>query len=122
VYNSQPWRWRASTSDGIDLFADPNRHLITTDPDGRDLLLMGRARYARRHELDPLSPPRLAQRAGRQPAAGPVRLLVNLAQAASVGSVGAMGRRWRHLVRTVPTVISRSWWATRQATVSTQRR
>ncbi|HEY2206868.1 MAG TPA: nitroreductase family protein, partial [Pseudonocardia sp.] len=39
VYNSQPWRWRASTSDGIDLFADPNRHLITTDPDGRDLLL-----------------------------------------------------------------------------------
>ncbi|PZS21869.1 MAG: hypothetical protein DLM60_05390 [Pseudonocardiales bacterium] len=39
IYNCQPWRWRASTSDGVDLFADPDRHLITTDPQGRDLLL-----------------------------------------------------------------------------------
>lgn len=39
VYNSQPWRWRASTTDGVDLFADPDRHLITIDVDGRDLLL-----------------------------------------------------------------------------------
>ncbi|MHA6783269.1 Acg family FMN-binding oxidoreductase [Pseudonocardia saturnea] len=39
VYNSQPWRWRADTTDGVDLFADPDRHLITIDTDGRDLLL-----------------------------------------------------------------------------------
>jgi len=39
IYNCQPWRWRASVSDGVDLFADPDRHLITTDPQGRDLLL-----------------------------------------------------------------------------------
>lgn len=39
VYNSQPWRWRASTTAGVDLFADPDRHLITIDMDGRDLLL-----------------------------------------------------------------------------------
>lgn len=38
VYNSQPWRWQTSTTDGVDLFADPHRHL-TIDPDGRDLLL-----------------------------------------------------------------------------------
>lgn len=39
VYNSQPWRWRASTSDGVDLFADPDRRLSTVDADGRDLLI-----------------------------------------------------------------------------------
>jgi nitroreductase len=39
VYNSQPWRWRASTTDGVDLFADPDRRLLTIDADGRDLLL-----------------------------------------------------------------------------------
>jgi nitroreductase len=39
VYNTQPWRWRASTSAGVDLFADPDRHLIVIDSDGRDLLL-----------------------------------------------------------------------------------
>lgn len=39
VYNSQPWRWRASTSDGLDLFADPRHRQITTDPQGRDQLL-----------------------------------------------------------------------------------
>jgi nitroreductase len=39
VYNSQPWRWCASTTAGVDLFADPDRHLITIDADGRDLLL-----------------------------------------------------------------------------------
>jgi hypothetical protein len=37
VYNSLPWRWRANTTDGIDLFADRTRHLITIDVDGRDL-------------------------------------------------------------------------------------
>ena len=39
IYNSQPWRWRASITDGVDLFADPDRHLIAIDLDGRDLLL-----------------------------------------------------------------------------------
>lgn len=38
VYNSQPWRWRIGP-DGVDLFADQGRHLLTIDPDGRDLLL-----------------------------------------------------------------------------------
>lgn len=39
VNNSQPWRWRASTTDGVDLYAHPDRHLITIDLDGPDLLL-----------------------------------------------------------------------------------
>jgi nitroreductase len=39
VYNSQPWRWRTSTTSVVDLFADPDRHLIAIDSDGRDLLL-----------------------------------------------------------------------------------
>jgi len=38
VHNSQPWRWRIGR-DGLDLFADPSRHLPHTDPDRRDLLL-----------------------------------------------------------------------------------
>lgn len=38
VYNSQPWRWRV-TPTGVDLFADPDRHLLAIDPDRRDLLL-----------------------------------------------------------------------------------
>ena len=39
VYNSQPWRWRISTTSVVDLFADPDRHLIVIDLDGRALLL-----------------------------------------------------------------------------------
>jgi nitroreductase len=39
VYNSQPWRWCGCATDGVDLFADPDRHLMTIDVDGRDLLL-----------------------------------------------------------------------------------
>jgi len=39
VYNCQPWRWRVSTTAGVDLFADPGRHLTAIDPQGRDLLL-----------------------------------------------------------------------------------
>jgi len=39
VYNSQPWRWRISTTGVVDLFADLDRHLIVIDLDGRDLLL-----------------------------------------------------------------------------------
>ncbi|GAA3223599.1 hypothetical protein GCM10017691_10710 [Pseudonocardia petroleophila] len=38
VHNTQPWRWRFTAS-GIELHADPARHLTATDPDGRDLVL-----------------------------------------------------------------------------------
>lgn len=38
IHNSQPWRWVAGP-DAVDLFADPDRRLTATDPDGRDLLL-----------------------------------------------------------------------------------
>ena len=38
VHNSQPWRWRVST-DSIHLYADPQLHLVHTDPDARDLYL-----------------------------------------------------------------------------------
>jgi len=38
VHNTQPWRWRIG--DGVvDLFADRTRHLPSTDPDGRDLVI-----------------------------------------------------------------------------------
>jgi hypothetical protein len=38
VHNTQPWRWRIG--DGvIELFADRTRHLASTDPDGRDLVI-----------------------------------------------------------------------------------
>lgn len=36
VHNSQPWRWRIGPS-SIHLFADPERALPATDPEGRDL-------------------------------------------------------------------------------------
>ena len=38
VHNSQPWRWRVEAH-SLHLYADPDRHLTATDPDGRDLLL-----------------------------------------------------------------------------------
>ncbi|TWF75150.1 nitroreductase family protein [Pseudonocardia hierapolitana] len=38
VHNSQPWRWRIG-SDEVRLHADPQRHLVATDPDRRDLVL-----------------------------------------------------------------------------------
>ena len=40
VHNTQPWRWRIDDADGVvELYADRNRHLSATDPDGRDLLI-----------------------------------------------------------------------------------
>ncbi|SBT39202.1 Acg family FMN-binding oxidoreductase [Micromonospora auratinigra] len=38
VFNTQPWRWRV-TRDALELRADPDRRLATTDPDGRLLTL-----------------------------------------------------------------------------------
>jgi nitroreductase len=38
VHNSQPWRWRIGSRD-VQLHADPQRHLVATDPDRRDLVL-----------------------------------------------------------------------------------
>jgi nitroreductase len=38
VHNSQPWKWRVGDR-SIHLYADANRRLPRTDPDGRDLLI-----------------------------------------------------------------------------------
>ncbi|MCW0214358.1 MAG: NAD(P)H nitroreductase [Pseudonocardia sp.] len=38
VHNTQPWCWQIG-SDRIELFADRNRRLVGTDPDGRDMLI-----------------------------------------------------------------------------------
>jgi nitroreductase len=38
VQNSQPWRWRVG-ADSLHLYADLSRHLPSTDPDRRDLML-----------------------------------------------------------------------------------
>src|SRR6476646_11453198 len=38
VHNSQPWQWRVG-KDSLYLYADPDRHLLHTDPDARDMLL-----------------------------------------------------------------------------------
>jgi hypothetical protein len=38
VHNSQPWRWRVGAR-SLHLYADRDRHLSATDPDGRDLVL-----------------------------------------------------------------------------------
>ncbi|MET8846860.1 NAD(P)H nitroreductase [Amycolatopsis sp. NPDC004625] len=38
VHNSQPWYWRVGHS-SLHLYADPDRRLPETDPDGRDLIL-----------------------------------------------------------------------------------
>ena len=38
VFNTQPWKWRIA-GDAMELWAEPDRHLQATDPDGRLLLL-----------------------------------------------------------------------------------
>ena len=38
VHNSQPWRWRVGAQ-SLDLYADSELHLPSTDPDRRDLML-----------------------------------------------------------------------------------
>lgn len=38
VHNTQPWRWLVGT-DSLHLYADTDRQLPNTDPDGRDLIL-----------------------------------------------------------------------------------
>lgn len=38
VHSTQPWRWRVDAA-GVRLYADPDRQLPNTDPDGRDLIL-----------------------------------------------------------------------------------
>ncbi|SHK75253.1 Nitroreductase family protein [Pseudonocardia thermophila] len=38
VHNTQPWRWRIHGR-GVELYADPHRHLPATDPERRDLVL-----------------------------------------------------------------------------------
>ncbi|WP_213456958.1 Acg family FMN-binding oxidoreductase [Rhizomonospora bruguierae] len=39
VFNTQPWRWLVGPGPVLTLRADTNRHLVTTDPDGRLLLI-----------------------------------------------------------------------------------
>ena len=38
VHNSQPWHWRIG-ADSLHLYADPSRHLPSTDPDRRDMMI-----------------------------------------------------------------------------------
>lgn len=38
VHNSQPWRWRVGPH-SVHLYADPDLHLVRTDPDRRDLMV-----------------------------------------------------------------------------------
>jgi hypothetical protein len=39
VHNSQPWRWRVVDEATIELYADPDRQLLVSDPSGRNLAL-----------------------------------------------------------------------------------
>lgn len=38
IHNTQPWRWRVG-DESLHLFAEPELHLLHTDPDSRDLLI-----------------------------------------------------------------------------------
>lgn len=38
VHNIQPWQWRVGTK-SLHLYADASRHLVHTDPDGRDTMI-----------------------------------------------------------------------------------
>ena len=45
VHNTQPWRWRVGSA-SLHLYAEPELHLPSTDPDGRDLILSCGIRFA----------------------------------------------------------------------------
>lgn len=38
IHNTQPWRWRVAAAK-LELFAEPDMQLQSTDPDGRDLII-----------------------------------------------------------------------------------
>ncbi|KAA0079355.1 NAD(P)H nitroreductase [Mycolicibacterium sp. P9-64] len=38
VHNVQPWKWRVG-AESLHLYSDPTRHLVHTDPDGRDMMV-----------------------------------------------------------------------------------
>jgi nitroreductase len=38
IHNTQPWRWRVCTA-SLELYAEPDLQLRSTDPDGRDLII-----------------------------------------------------------------------------------
>jgi nitroreductase len=38
IHNTQPWRWQVRP-DGLDLYAQRDRQLVATDPDGRMLTI-----------------------------------------------------------------------------------
>ena len=39
VHNTQPWRWRISSDETIELWSDRDRQLTVADPDGRNLAI-----------------------------------------------------------------------------------
>ncbi|KQT94219.1 hypothetical protein ASG49_04780 [Marmoricola sp. Leaf446] len=39
VQNTQPWRWRATEDDVLELHPDPSRQLLVSDPEGRNLAI-----------------------------------------------------------------------------------
>jgi len=38
VHNVQPWKWRVGAA-SLQLYSDPTRNLIHTEPDGRDMMV-----------------------------------------------------------------------------------
>jgi nitroreductase len=38
IHNTQPWRWRVTTA-SLELYAEPDMQLCSTDPDGRDMII-----------------------------------------------------------------------------------
>ena len=62
VHNSQPWQWQI-VDDLVRLYGDPNRHLVGTDPERRDLVIScGAALHHLRVALADLDVPTTTQR------------------------------------------------------------